>query len=165
MARRRRIPGGATTGASGYSDDGATITDGVGKMGAVGISGVEVVGISVSDFESSEHRKGETIGATETGGGELSNRTSDDEWVSSSSTLTGEATAAALTFGATGTSAGIEPIRITRGKEDPTLSTDTSEEIEITRAAITCTNKSLYKSPLYETMPMRAMQEKYRCKV
>ncbi|GKB59494.1 hypothetical protein Tco_0915680 [Tanacetum coccineum] len=61
MARHRRIPSGATTGASGYSDDGATIADGVGKMEAVGISRVEVVGdtcllgISVSDSESSHH--------------------------------------------------------------------------------------------------------------
>ncbi|GJZ80866.1 hypothetical protein Tco_0645860 [Tanacetum coccineum] len=44
IAHRRRIPGGATTGASGNSDDGATIADGASKMGAVGISGVEVVG-------------------------------------------------------------------------------------------------------------------------
>ncbi|GJZ26157.1 hypothetical protein Tco_0570410 [Tanacetum coccineum] len=137
IARHRRIPGGATIGASGYSDDGATIADGAGKMGAVEISRVEVVcdaclsGISVSDSESSEHRKG-------------------------------EATAAAPTSGATRTSTEIEPIRITRGKEDPTLSTDTSEEIEITGAAITCTSKSLYKSPLYETMPMREMQEKIK---
>ncbi|GKG15811.1 hypothetical protein Tco_0358134, partial [Tanacetum coccineum] len=77
MARHRRILGGATTGASGYSDDGATIADGMGKMGAVGISGVEVVGdtclssILVFDTESSEHRKGETIGATDTEGSEL----------------------------------------------------------------------------------------------
>nr|GFC99797.1 hypothetical protein [Tanacetum cinerariifolium] len=55
-------------GASGNSDDDATIADGAGKMGAVGISGVEVV---VSDFKSSEHRKGETLSATDTGGGEL----------------------------------------------------------------------------------------------
>ncbi|GKG08141.1 hypothetical protein Tco_0333973, partial [Tanacetum coccineum] len=34
MARRQRIPGGATTGVSGYSDDGATIADIVGKIGA-----------------------------------------------------------------------------------------------------------------------------------
>ncbi|GJU52960.1 hypothetical protein Tco_1226674 [Tanacetum coccineum] len=74
-------------------------------------------------------------------------------------------TAAAPTSGATDSSTEIESIRITRGKEDPTLSTDTSDEIEITEAAITCTSKSLYKSPLYQTMPMRAMQEKYRCKV
>ncbi|GJW19907.1 hypothetical protein Tco_0027343 [Tanacetum coccineum] len=70
----RRIPGGATTGASGYSDDGVTIADGAGKMGVVGISRVEVVGytcllgILVFDSESSEHRKSETIGATDTGG-------------------------------------------------------------------------------------------------
>ncbi|GJY64131.1 hypothetical protein Tco_0465591 [Tanacetum coccineum] len=68
IARRRRIPGGATTSARGNSDDGAITADGAGRMGAVGISRVEVVGdtclssISVSDPESSEHRKGETIG-------------------------------------------------------------------------------------------------------
>ncbi|GJW12697.1 hypothetical protein Tco_1578524 [Tanacetum coccineum] len=44
IAHRRRIPGEATTGASGNSDDGATIADGAGKMEAVGISRVEVVG-------------------------------------------------------------------------------------------------------------------------
>ncbi|GKA33239.1 hypothetical protein Tco_0719606 [Tanacetum coccineum] len=78
IARHRRIPGGATTGASGNSDDGATIADGAGKMGVVGIFGVEVVGdtclsgILVSDSESSKHKKGETIGATDTEGSELS---------------------------------------------------------------------------------------------
>ncbi|GKD48051.1 hypothetical protein Tco_1277027 [Tanacetum coccineum] len=77
IAHRRRIPGEATTGASGNSDDGATIADGAGKMEAVGISRVEVV---VSDSKSSEHRKGETIGATNTEGGELSHgSTFDDE--------------------------------------------------------------------------------------
>ncbi|GKD05861.1 hypothetical protein Tco_1180835 [Tanacetum coccineum] len=44
IARRQRILGGATTGASRNSDDGATIADGAGKIGAVGISEVEVVG-------------------------------------------------------------------------------------------------------------------------
>ncbi|GKA91197.1 hypothetical protein Tco_0813067 [Tanacetum coccineum] len=131
IARHRRILSGETTGANGNSDDRAIIADGAGKMGAVGISGVEVVGdtcllgISVSDSESSEHRKGETIG---------------------------EATTSAPTFGATRISTEIELIRITRGKEDPTLLTDTFEEIEITGAAIACTSKSLYKSPLYQTM-------------
>nr|GEX85431.1 reverse transcriptase domain-containing protein [Tanacetum cinerariifolium] len=43
-ARRRRIPGGATTSASGNSDDGVTIADSAGKMGALGIFGVELVG-------------------------------------------------------------------------------------------------------------------------
>ncbi|GJT64815.1 hypothetical protein Tco_1016295 [Tanacetum coccineum] len=38
------IPGGATIGGSGNSYDGATIADGAGKMGAVGIYEVEVVG-------------------------------------------------------------------------------------------------------------------------
>nr|GEX02170.1 hypothetical protein [Tanacetum cinerariifolium] len=120
IARRRRISGGATTGASENSDDGATITDGAGKMEALGICGVEVVY---------------------------------------------EATTAAPTSSATGTSTEIEPIRITYEKEDPTLSTDTSKEIEITGAAMTYTSNSLYKFPLYQTMPMRAMQEKYRCKL
>ncbi|GKC16344.1 hypothetical protein Tco_1013126 [Tanacetum coccineum] len=47
-------------------------------MGAVGISGVEVV---VSDSESSEHRKGETIGAIGTEGSELSDGSAfDDEY-------------------------------------------------------------------------------------
>nr|GEY91643.1 hypothetical protein [Tanacetum cinerariifolium] len=44
IAHRRRIPGRASTGASGNSDDGATTVDGAGKMGAVGIYRVEVVG-------------------------------------------------------------------------------------------------------------------------
>nr|GEZ70084.1 hypothetical protein [Tanacetum cinerariifolium] len=86
IARRRRIIGGATTCASGNTNYGATIAYGAGEMGAVGISGVEVVGdtclsgISVFDYESSEHGKCETIGATDQGGGELSNgSTSDDE--------------------------------------------------------------------------------------
>ncbi|GKB95309.1 hypothetical protein Tco_0981446 [Tanacetum coccineum] len=85
IARHRRILGGATTGASRNSDDGATIADGAGKIGAVGISGVEVVGdtclssISVSDSESSEHRKGETICATDTRGGELSDGSASDD--------------------------------------------------------------------------------------
>nr|GEY25909.1 hypothetical protein [Tanacetum cinerariifolium]GEY57138.1 hypothetical protein [Tanacetum cinerariifolium] len=95
IARHRRIPHGATTGASGNSDDGVTTVDGASKIGAVGISGVEAVGdddhdatrflylvsiascgvgdtclsgILVYDFESSEHRNGETIGATDMGG-------------------------------------------------------------------------------------------------
>ncbi|GKF25203.1 hypothetical protein Tco_0081097 [Tanacetum coccineum] len=71
-------PGGASTDASGNSDDGATIADGAGKMGAVGISGIEVVGISVSDSELSKHRKGETIGAIDTRGGELSDGSAYD---------------------------------------------------------------------------------------
>nr|GFA08232.1 hypothetical protein [Tanacetum cinerariifolium] len=41
---RRRISDGATKGASGNSDDGATTVDGAGKMGAIRISEVEVVG-------------------------------------------------------------------------------------------------------------------------
>ncbi|GJY92336.1 hypothetical protein Tco_0508118 [Tanacetum coccineum] len=63
-------------GARGNSDDGATTIDGAGRMGAVGIYGVEVVGdtcllgISVSDSESSEHKKGETTCATDTEGGD-----------------------------------------------------------------------------------------------
>nr|GFC39025.1 hypothetical protein [Tanacetum cinerariifolium] len=53
IARRRRILGGATTGVSGNSDDGAVsgnsddgaiIADGVGKMEEIRISRVEVVG-------------------------------------------------------------------------------------------------------------------------
>ncbi|GKG16078.1 hypothetical protein Tco_0358401, partial [Tanacetum coccineum] len=53
-------------------------------------------GISVSDYESSKHRKGETMGATDTGGGELSDGSASvDEWVSSSSTPASEATAVA----------------------------------------------------------------------
>ncbi|GJY77139.1 hypothetical protein Tco_0482255 [Tanacetum coccineum] len=44
IAHRRRISAGATTCASENSDDGVTITDGAGKIEAVGISGVEVVG-------------------------------------------------------------------------------------------------------------------------
>ncbi|GKG26845.1 hypothetical protein Tco_0402548, partial [Tanacetum coccineum] len=114
----------------GNSDDGTTTTDGAGRIGALGIYGVEVLGdtclsgISVSNFELSEHRKGETIGATDTGCGELSDGSaSDEECVSSSSTPAGKGTAAAPTSGATGTSTETEPIRITRGKEDPTLST------------------------------------------
>ncbi|GKE97478.1 hypothetical protein Tco_0020829 [Tanacetum coccineum] len=98
--------GGATTGASGNSNDGGTIADGIGKMEAVGISGVEVVGdddhdatlllhlvsiascgvgdtclpgISVSESESFEHRKCETIDATDTGGGELSDGSAFDD--------------------------------------------------------------------------------------
>nr|GEY45007.1 hypothetical protein [Tanacetum cinerariifolium] len=109
IAHHRRIPGGETTGASGNSNGGATIADGAGKIGALGISRVEVVGdtclsgISVYDFELSKHRKGETIGAIYTGGGELfDGSASDDECVSSSSTPTGEATTATSTFGATG---------------------------------------------------------------
>nr|GEY87234.1 hypothetical protein [Tanacetum cinerariifolium] len=77
---------GVLQGASGNSDDGATIADGAGKIGVVGISRVEVVGdtclssISVSNYESSEHKKGKTIGATDTGGGELfDGSASDDE--------------------------------------------------------------------------------------
>nr|GEX41291.1 hypothetical protein [Tanacetum cinerariifolium] len=72
IAHRRRIPSGATTCASGNSDDGAIIAGGAGKMGAVGIYEVEVVGdtcllgISVSNSELSKHKKGETIGATDT---------------------------------------------------------------------------------------------------
>nr|GEV08962.1 hypothetical protein [Tanacetum cinerariifolium] len=85
IARHRRISGGVTTGASGNSDDGATIADGTGKIGAVGIFGVQVVGdtcllgISVFDSESSEHRKGETISAIDTGGGELSDGSASDD--------------------------------------------------------------------------------------
>ncbi|GKF24969.1 hypothetical protein Tco_0080863 [Tanacetum coccineum] len=69
-------------GASGNSDDGA------GKMGAIGISGVEVVGdddhtclsgISVSDSESSKHRQGKTRVATDTGGSELSDGSAFDD--------------------------------------------------------------------------------------
>nr|GEU38372.1 hypothetical protein [Tanacetum cinerariifolium] len=160
IARRRRISGRATTGVSGNLDDGVTTVDGAGKMGAVGISGVEVV---VSDYESSEHRKGKTIGATDTGGGELSDGSaSDDESVSSLSTPAGEATAAGPTFGATGTSTEIEPKMITREKEDPKLSTDTSKEIEITRDAISCTSKSLLKSPLYQTMQGACNAEEFK---
>nr|GEY27092.1 hypothetical protein [Tanacetum cinerariifolium] len=50
-------PGWATIGASGNSDDGATIADGAGKMRAVGVSKIEVIGdtclsgILVSDSE------------------------------------------------------------------------------------------------------------------
>ncbi|GKD99830.1 hypothetical protein Tco_1387814, partial [Tanacetum coccineum] len=44
IAHHRRILGGATIGASGNSDDGATIADGAGKIGVVKISGIEVVG-------------------------------------------------------------------------------------------------------------------------
>nr|GFD53285.1 hypothetical protein [Tanacetum cinerariifolium] len=44
IARRRRILGEATTGASGNSDDGAIIVDGASKIEAVWISRVEVVG-------------------------------------------------------------------------------------------------------------------------
>ncbi|GKA20749.1 hypothetical protein Tco_0700738 [Tanacetum coccineum] len=58
IARRRRISGGEKKGASGNSDDGAIIADGTGKMGAIGIFGIEVVG------------------ATDTGGGELSDGSS-----------------------------------------------------------------------------------------
>ncbi|GKG16228.1 hypothetical protein Tco_0358551 [Tanacetum coccineum] len=74
-------PGGASTDASGNSDDGATIADGAGKMGAVRISGIEAAGdtylsgISVSNSESSKHRKGETIGATDTGSNTPKNMT------------------------------------------------------------------------------------------
>nr|GFD35943.1 hypothetical protein [Tanacetum cinerariifolium] len=71
--------------ASGNSDDGATIADGAGKMGAVWISGIEVVGdtclsgISVSDSKPSEHRKGKTIGASDTGGDELSDGSASND--------------------------------------------------------------------------------------
>nr|GEW16147.1 hypothetical protein [Tanacetum cinerariifolium] len=96
IAHRRRIPGGATTVANGNSDDGAPIADGAGKMGTIGIFRIEVVGILVSNSESSEPRKGETIGATDMGGGELyDGSASNDEWVSSSSTPSGGATIAA----------------------------------------------------------------------
>nr|GFB55822.1 hypothetical protein [Tanacetum cinerariifolium] len=128
-----------------------------------GVGDTCLSGISVSKYESSEHRKGETIGATDTRGSELfDGSTFDDERVSSSSTPEGEATAAAPTSGAIRTSTEIEPIRITHRKEDPTLLTDTSEEIEITGAAIICISKSLYKSPLYQAMPMRVMQKKIK---
>nr|GEY33437.1 hypothetical protein [Tanacetum cinerariifolium] len=70
IARHQRILGGASIGEM-------MLVDGVGGMGAVGIFGVKVV---VSDSESSEHKKGETTGAIDTGG---------------------EATAAAPTSGAT----------------------------------------------------------------
>ncbi|GJX68314.1 hypothetical protein Tco_0304041 [Tanacetum coccineum] len=156
ISHRRRISSSASIGEM-ISVDGVTIADGAGGMGAVGIFEVELVGdddrdatlllhlasivscgvddrclsgILVSDSESSEHRKGETIDAT------------------------GEATAAAHTSGVIGPSTGIEPIRMTRGIEDPTLSSDESEDIEMTGAAITCTSKSLYKSPLYETISL-----------
>nr|GFA59042.1 hypothetical protein [Tanacetum cinerariifolium] len=85
IAHRQRISGGATTGASGNSDDYATIADGADKMEAVGTSRIEVVGdtclsgISVSDSESSKHKKGETIGATDTGDGELSDGSASDD--------------------------------------------------------------------------------------
>ncbi|GKE74095.1 hypothetical protein Tco_1536136 [Tanacetum coccineum] len=59
IARRQRVLGRATTGASGNSDDGAC------KMGAVGIFGIEVVG--------------ETIGATDMGGGELFDGSASDD--------------------------------------------------------------------------------------
>ncbi|GKA23416.1 hypothetical protein Tco_0709378 [Tanacetum coccineum] len=157
MAYRRRIPGGATTGASGNSDDGATIADGAGKIGVVGISGIEVVG--------DDDRNATLLLYLVLQKWEMVNSLMDQPLTMNEYTPAGEATAAAPTSGATGTSTEIEPIRITREKEDPTLSNDTSEEIEITEAAITSTSKSLYKSSLYQTMPMRAMQEKYRCKV
>ncbi|GJX78442.1 hypothetical protein Tco_0326591 [Tanacetum coccineum] len=55
--------------------------------------------------DSSEHRKGKTIGAIDIGGGELSDRSAfDDELVSSSSAPACEATAAGPTSSATGTS-------------------------------------------------------------
>ncbi|GJR21591.1 hypothetical protein Tco_0970118 [Tanacetum coccineum] len=75
IARRRRILGGASTGEM-ISVDGATTVDGAGRMGAVGISRVEVI---VSDSESSKHKKGETIGAIDTGGSELSDGSSSDD--------------------------------------------------------------------------------------
>nr|GEY71352.1 hypothetical protein [Tanacetum cinerariifolium] len=89
----------------------------------------------------------ETICATNMGGGELFDGSAfDDERVSSSSTSVDEATAAVPTSGATETSIKIEQIRITRQKEDPILSTDTSEEIEITEASITCTRNTCLRA-------------------
>ncbi|GJT35857.1 reverse transcriptase domain-containing protein [Tanacetum coccineum] len=52
-----------------------------------------------------------------------------------------------------GLTVGISPKRITREGGDPTLSSEESEEIAVAEAAMICTSKSLYKSPLYETMP------------
>ncbi|GKA76295.1 hypothetical protein Tco_0782756 [Tanacetum coccineum] len=75
IACRRRITDDASTGEM-ILVEGATITDCAGVMGAVGFSGVEVV---VSYFESSEHRKGETICATDTRGSELSDGSASDK--------------------------------------------------------------------------------------
>nr|GEV34337.1 hypothetical protein [Tanacetum cinerariifolium] len=78
-------PGWGKTGVSRNADDGAIIADGAGKIGAVEVSGIEVVGhtclsgISVSDSESSEHKKGETIGAIDTRGSELSDGSASND--------------------------------------------------------------------------------------
>ncbi|GJS00098.1 hypothetical protein Tco_0954892 [Tanacetum coccineum] len=84
IARRRRIPGGATIGTSGNSNDGATIADGAGKIGVVGVSRVEVVGNDDGDATLllnliSIASLGETIGATDMGGGELSDGSASDD--------------------------------------------------------------------------------------
>ncbi|GKB88345.1 hypothetical protein Tco_0960617 [Tanacetum coccineum] len=113
IARRRRIPGGASTGASGYSDDGATTTDGVGKIGAIWISIIEVVGdtcllsISLYDFESSEHIKGKTNGKSGTRGKTTETDPTSGVTIGSAGTIG--------TSWITGIIAGITPKRITHG--------------------------------------------------
>nr|GFC67159.1 hypothetical protein [Tanacetum cinerariifolium] len=96
----------------GNSDDGVTIAYGAGKMEEVGIYGIEVEGDDDSDVTLLLH----LVSIASSGVGDTC--------------LSGKATVAAPTSGAAGTSVEIEPIRITRGKKDPTLSSDLSEEIK-----------------------------------
>ncbi|GKC15107.1 hypothetical protein Tco_1011889 [Tanacetum coccineum] len=49
---------------------------------------------------------------------------------------------------------GIVPNKITHLVDVPTLSSDESDETEITEIAMNCTSKSLYKYPLYQPCMM-----------
>ncbi|GKC27675.1 hypothetical protein Tco_1034969 [Tanacetum coccineum] len=102
---------------------------------------------SLDGSEESEHKNGEVMGATSawTGDdGSSDGSISKVVWMSRSRTPIGGATTAA-TSRTTGTivetsagmTIGIVPNRMTREVDDPTLSLEDSEEIEVTEATIT----------------------------
>ncbi|GJQ90282.1 hypothetical protein Tco_0001421 [Tanacetum coccineum] len=99
-----------------------------------------VPGISLSEESSVDERNGEVAGS----GGETIGIGVVSIWV-----------VGGITEGiVSGIVVGIVPKKITHLIDVPTLSSDESDETEITEIAMTCTSKSLYKYPLYQPCMM-----------